>query len=365
MRRLFVVLLFAVMALASCGGGDDGDSVEEVLDRAFGQEIRSADLDVDATLQLKGSEALERPVRLQATGPFITNEGQLPSVDIELKVGSDGGGQTVTTGVLITGDRAFVKFQDVFYEQPAAEVRRANRLLRRNGDRESSLKDLGFDPRSWLAEAEDEGDAEVAGVDTHHLSGTLDVERMLRDFNGFVRRSGSAAGAATGQEPPEPLSTAQIRAVADAVRDPTFDVYVGKEDDLIRRVSGRIEFEVPEAGRTGLGGLESGSIEFSVEFGDVNGDQEVEAPANARPLSDLTDSLGAGALGALGSGGAVPGTGDGADTTPEVTPPSNGSGTGPTTPEAEDFREYADCLDQARPEDTEALQRCAELLQQP
>ena len=42
--------------------------------------------------------------------------------------------------------------------------------------------------------------------------------------------------------------------------------------------------------------------------------------------------------------------------------PSDGQGDGPGT---EQFQAYADCLDKARPEDTEALQRCAELLQQP
>ena len=53
-------------------------------------------------------------------------------------------------------------------------------------------------------------------------------------------------------------------------------------------------------------------------------------------------------------------------------PPNNGDGGGgqlppesTTTPEAEDFKEYAECLDDARPEDTDALQRCSELLQRP
>ena len=34
-----------------------------------------------------------------------------------------------------------------------------------------------------------------------------------------------------------------------------------------------------------------------------------------------------------------------------------------TSPEAQAFRDYAECLDKARPEDTEALQKCADLLQ--
>jgi len=291
-------------------------------------------------------------VRLTASGPFRSNDGKLPSVDIDLKIGTDGGGQTVTTGFLSTGDRAFVKFQDIYYEQPASEVAKANRSLARNKDRRGSLQSLGLDPRSWLAEAKDEGDEEIAGVQTRHVSGKLDVEAVMRNLNAFVRKSGSTLGGATGQAPPKPLSEDDIRKVGEVVRDPTFHVSVGKEDDVIRRIAGKIEFDVPEESRESLGGIQSGAIEFEVEFSKVNGDQEIEAPANPRPLSDLTTSL--------GGGGTLPGLGGGSQD-PTPTPPSSDG----TTPEAQDFQEYADCLDKARPEDTDALQRCAELLQTP
>jgi hypothetical protein len=351
-RRLLPALLFATLALASCGGGDDEENVQDLLDKAFSSSIKSADLKLDASVQLKGSPGLDKPVRISASGPFRTNDRKLPSADIDLKIGTDGGGQTVTTGFLSTGDRAFVKFQDIYYEQPAAQVAQANRSIAQNKDKRGSLRALGLDPRSWLSEAKDEGDEEIAGVQTHHVSGKLDVEAVMRNLNAFVRKSGSTLGGATGQTPPKPLSEEDIRKVGEVVRDPTFHVYVGKEDDVIRRLAGKIEFDVPEDSRESLGGIQSGAIEFEVEFSKVNGDQEIEAPANPRPLSDLTTSL--------GGGGTLPGLGGGSqDTTP--TPPSSDG----TTPEAQDFQEYADCLDKARPEDTDALQRCAELLQTP
>jgi hypothetical protein len=122
------------------------------------------------------------------------------------------------------------------------------------------------------------------------------------------------------------------------------------DDDIIRRLAGKVDFDVPEASQASLGGIQSGSIEFQVEFSNVNGDQQIEAPAHARPLSSLTRSL--------GGGGTLPGLGGGSEgATPEV--PDNAN------PEAQDFQKYADCLDKARPEDTDALQHCAELLQRP
>jgi hypothetical protein len=355
-RRSVVVLLFAALALASCGGGgDDKEDVQDLLDKAFSNSIESADLKLDASVQLKGSPGLDRPVRITAAGPFRTNEGKLPSVDVELKIGTDGGGQTVTTGFLSTGDRAFVKFQDVYYEQPASQVEKANQSIAENQGRRGSLRALGLDPRSWLAEAKDEGEEEIGGVNTRRVSGTLDVEAVMRNLNEFVRKSGDALGGATGQAPPDPLSAEDIRQVGEVVRDPTFNVYVGEEDDIIRRVSGKIEFEVPEASRESLGGIESGTLEIQLEFSDVNGEQQIEAPANARPISALTESLG----GTPGLGGVV--TEEGGGELP-ANPPSEDE---PASPGAEQFQEYADCLDKARPEDTEALQRCAELLQAP
>jgi hypothetical protein len=371
-RRLLLLLIFVTLALASCGGGGDSENVDELLDSGFSQEMASADLKFDAEVQLEGSPVFERPLRIRAAGPFRTNPGKIPSVDLELEIGTDGGGQTVTTGFLSTGDRAFVKFQDIYYELPAAEVRRANRSLARKHAGRGSLRALGLDPRSWLSLAEDKGEEDVAGVKTRHVSGTLDVESFLRDLNRFARRSGSAIGGTTGQEPPHRLSREAIRKLGEVVKDPTFDVYVGKEDNIVRRVSGRIEFDVPQDSGEQLGGIESGRIQFSVEFRDVNGDQEIEAPRKPRPLRKLTRSLGG--LDALidltGGEDAPTDEGDRGAREPGVTPPSGeNDGEAPqdesgTEPE-EAFREYADCLDEARPEDTEALQNCAELLQRP
>ena len=81
-RRLLFLLLFATVALASCGGDEDQDDVEGLLDRAFSGGIQSADLELDAELRLEGSPSLERPVRLQASGPFRSNDDMLPSADI-------------------------------------------------------------------------------------------------------------------------------------------------------------------------------------------------------------------------------------------------------------------------------------------
>jgi hypothetical protein len=357
------LLVCSAFAIASCdGSGNEKEDVQDLLDRAFRQEIHSADMKLDAQLQVKGgNRSTDRPVHIRATGPFSGNGGKLPSVDLELEIGNDGG-QTVQTGFLSTGDRAFVKFQDVYYEQPAASVKRANRSLARNRGRRSSLSSLGLDPRSWLADAREDDDETVAGVAVRHVSGTLDVAAVMSDLNEFVRRSGSAINGATGQSAPDPLTSADIDKIAQVVKSPSFDVYVGRDDEIIRRVSGRLEVTVPKRDRERVGGIESGSLEFSIEFRKVNQPVKIVAPARARPLDALTRSLGPNGIDQLGGLGGDSGGGEGQA-------PADGSGGTGTTPPAgaqdqdeKAFQEYAQCLEQTKPEDTEALQHCAQLL---
>jgi hypothetical protein len=171
-----------------------------------------------------------------------------------------------------------------------------------------------------------------------------------------VRRSSGAIGGATGGQPPQPLRADDIKAIASVVKDPVFDVYVGKDDDTIRRVAGQVQVTVPKNDQPQVGGVKSGSLEFSLEFHNVNQPQKIVAPAKARPISELTNSLGTSGLSGLGAGGSKGGAGPEGNSTPPT------ATTGPST---EAFQKYSNCLEKAKANDAEALQRCAKLLQQP
>ena len=280
-RLLATVLLLAIAALSACGGSDSDKNARDLLDTAFKKSVNSADIVLDAQLKLSGGASGSGPVRVLAKGPYRVNKGKLPSVDLNLTI-SPGGGQSISTGFLSTGDRAFVKFQDAYYEQPRANVAKANNSLASRAKQRGSLKSLGLDPRTWLRGAKQEGEEDVAGVKTTHVSGQLDVKNLMHDFNDLVRKSGGALGG-SGTAVPKPLSDADINKVADVVKDPNFDVYVGKTDNVIRRVAGRLQFDVPGSAQGALGGLKGGSLEFSVELSNVNGNQRIEAPVERAP----------------------------------------------------------------------------------
>jgi hypothetical protein len=213
-----------------------------------------------------------------------------------------------------------------------------------------------------VVDARDEGEETIAGVKSRHVSGKLDTRRLFRDLNEFVARSTGAVGGRRA-DVPDPLSGEDIDRLSEIVRSPSFDIYVGKDDDVVRRISAGLDIRVPERDRAQLGGIESGSLRFSLELADVNGDQQVHAPAESRPIGDLTKALGGlGALAGGAAGGGDTGQSDGKSKGGGGGGSSGSGGSTEATPRADALRRYSECLDEAPPNDTAALSRCAELL---
>ncbi len=368
------VLAACGLLLAACGGGSDQEEVTKLLDRAFDKSLESANINLDSTIRIRGVPQLERPIRIQARGPYRSAKDKPPEFDIDLKIAVDGGGASIDTGRVSVGDRSFIKFQGGFYEVPRDQVQEANKAFEGGRERREKVRGPGVNPRSWIATAKDEGEEDVAGVETKHISGQLDVKKMVADLNRFVSRAGKSLGA--GAAVPKPLPQSVVDKIAQVVRNPTFDVYVGADDDRIRRLSTNVQVTVPEADRQMVRGVEGGTLELTIEFRDVGKPQKIEPPAQSRPLSDLTKQLGgAGALGlggALGTGQGGTGQGGSAGTpqvpqqqtpqTPQTPQSPQGGGSGGSGGDADTFQRYADCLDKADPQDTAALQRCSELL---
>lgn len=356
LRRLAAPLLPAVLAgslIAGCGG-DDTESVTEVLDRAFNSSIESADVSLDVQVELDGVEQVEGPLELTLTGPYQSGGGErVPSVDWDIGVRAQN--QSFNAGVTSTGDRAFLAFQGTDYELDQRSVRQLNRRIAASaGDEDrQSLGDFGVTARDWVVDASDSGDQEVAGVDTHHVSGRLDVSRALEDLNKVVEEAAKLSGQG-GPQPPPRLTDEQKRQIEEVIENPRFDAYVGKEDDILRRLSADLEFQVPEDSREQVGGLEGGRISFSIEFADVGTPKEIEAPADPRPVSELTQQLQGLLGGALGAA-PPPGEAEGS------AGPQDGADAGAQT-DAEKQKAYEDCVRTA-PDDPQVEAFCQVLLQ--
>jgi hypothetical protein len=352
LRPLALALLVPLaLGLQACGGGSESD-VKDLLDSAFKNSIKSANVNLDVTLKLDGIQQLKDPVKLSLEGPYEAGpEGKLPKVDWDIAVNA--AGQSFTAGLVSTSDNAFVKFQGTAYEAGTAVVAQINQQIKaaaaQQGNKKKGLSQFGVQARNWIKDAKEEGDEKVAGVETTHVSASLDVARFLEDVNKIV---GQAGGSLPGGQKAPQLSEQDKKQIQDVVKNPRFDVYVGKDDKIIRRLSADISFDIPKNRQAQLNNLKSGRISFSIEFSEVGKPQKITTPTNARPLSELTSQLGV-----LGGGGASSGSsGSGSSGS------GSGSGTGTGSVQSQQLEAYSKCLQKADPSKPDELQKCADLL---
>ena len=341
---MLLPVLLAGTLLAGCGS-DDSESVTALLDKAFKSPIGSADMTLDISVELDGVDELDGPIEIKFAGPYdSTEKGQIPSVDWDITVQAQN--QSFNANLTSTGDRAFVGFQGTDYEVSQATVDALNRQLAASEDQEGrDLSDFGVTARDWIVDASEEGDEDVAGVETTHVSGKLDVTKVLDDLNTVVQEAAKLGGPVAQQAPPE-LTDEQKDQIEDVVDDPAFDAYVGKDDDTLHRLSADLEFDVPEDSRDQVGGLEGGTVSFSIEFANIGSAEPIEPPEDARPIAELTQQLQGLFGGALGA------------------PQTGGGGTAEPAPQtdSEKQRAYEDCV-KTNPNDEQVKAFCEVLLQ--
>jgi hypothetical protein len=345
-RALSLLALTALAAvLAACGSGSSSN-VTDTLDKAFSTPIKSATINLDVTLNLDGVKQLNGPIKLSVQGPYESGGSQtIPKVDWD--IAASAAGQNFSAGFISTADNAWVAFQGQNYEVGKAAITQVNSQIKQAAGNKKGLSQFGIDARKWLKDAKDEGSEKIAGVDTNHVSAALDVSAFLDDVNQLVQKAGGSVAA--GSTAPQ-LTAADKQKIEQVVKNPRFDAYVGKADNVIRRLSADLSFNVPSAQQAQLGGLKSGTLSFSIDFADVGKPQTITAPKSAKPLSELTSQLGG--LGSVLGGGSSSG--------------SSGSGSsgssGTSGPTAAALSKYSQCLQKADPSKPAELQKCADLL---
>src|SRR5687768_17063090 len=296
-----MLLAAAVLALAACGGGDGGGGSDEdaakVIQETFSgeKEVDSGKLDMNVSAEIEGSGAasqIDGPVTLKLGGPFQSRgKDALPEVDIDLSV--SGGGQTFTAGALTTGDAAFISYQGTNYKVPDSQFRRYKRQIERDARRDNqdsnfSLAQLGINPRNWIENPKNEGTEEVGGAETIHVTADVDVKAFVDDLDDLLQRASSLG--VQNQQVPQELTKRQKDQIEEAIEDVRFDLWTGEQDRILRRIEVEFGFRLPRELRQDAQGVERGNVKMALEISDVNQDQEINPPSNARPLSELQNT---------------------------------------------------------------------------
>jgi len=198
-------------------------------------------------------------------------DNQMPLFNVTLK--ADAGGDGVTAGAVSLGDRGFLIQGDTAYRVPQAlwtELEDAREQIASfaQGSTGGEAGVLGLNPRSWLTDVKSEGQEQVDGVTTNHVSASVDAPKLVRDLLPLARQGGA----------PVNLPSNLDEQIGKVVQQADVDVYVGQDDRILRRLQVALDLDFNQvAGNTG-DELGRAKVNFNFELSDVNKPQNIVAP---------------------------------------------------------------------------------------
>jgi hypothetical protein len=333
------------VALAACGSGGGGSSqAQSLLHQAFkSHPIHSGRLTLALAIVPSGSRTLKTPIELNFGGPFQSlGNGKTPKSDFTLTLRAFG--KSGSLGIISTGTKGYVTLQGTSYQLPAAKFRQFESGLApvtRSGSL-GKLPKVNF--LSWVRHPVVVGHETVAGTDTTHVRGGVDVHKMLSDLNSVIHKAPSAGVPGLGSG----ISSTNITRIASKVRNPMVDVWVGSSDHTMHKLA--LSFGVPVTGAasTVFGGLRAAHVALTVQYADINQPQTIKAPSSAKPFTEFVSKLQTFLQGLQGTlGGSSPLSGGG----------SSGGGSAST----QNLQRYTQCI-QSAGNDVAKMQRCAAIL---
>ena len=330
-----------------------------MIDGASLEGVHSGNLELELKVKSEGESSGNIDVSL--AGPFQSGGREsLPQLAMVAKASGTAQGKRVDFegGLTLLSDRAFVNYEGTEYEVDPTTFGFVKSGFEQ-AEQQSGQEAGGAGAASACAKAasglkvgefvdnlKSEGGAEVDGTDTTKVSGDLNVEGAVD----AVLKLTEDPACSSQLEAAGPLPLSELEAVKSqlgkAIKKAHADVYVG-DDGIIRRLVA--EFTVEEGGDTV-------EIDLDLSLGAVNEEQDISAPANAKPLQGLFQKLGVNPLelleglsegggGGEGLGGLLEGLGAGS---------SGSSGESPAESPA-----YIECLQGV--ETSTDLQKCANL----
>ncbi len=308
--RAAVALLGAICAacaLSACGGSS-GDA-QSLLNATFSspRQIESANVNMSLSLGPVGSSAASgssdasKSLALHLSGPFEnvssssgTQAGQLPRFALQLALST--GGHTLPVGATSAGSALYVEIAGTWFATPAATYTAIQQSYAQATKRASSAKvrstfaSLGIEPGHWLSDPVEVGTATIDGVQTVHLTATIDVAGFLADVSKFSQ-AGSALGLGSSTPGASLFTPNAISELSKAVKVAHVDIYTGKSDHLLRRLELQATVLANAQTRSILSGLSSAEVKLLLELSNINKPQAIAAPSNPESSTQMLPAL--------------------------------------------------------------------------
>ncbi|HET9105185.1 MAG TPA: hypothetical protein VFN55_17680 [Solirubrobacteraceae bacterium] len=351
---LALVLAIAVGACGSSANSTSGSGsagAQALLTDTFSgsHAIKSGVLGFNLSVNPSGSSSIKGPITLSLTGPFQSRgAGKLPLSNLSIDINALGHhGQL---GLVSTGSAGYITLKGAAYQLPSAEFEKlASSFTGGAGGSTGGLAKFGIKPLHWLTAPTIVGSDSVAGAPTTHIRAKLNVSALLSDVSTFLGKA--AASGATGTAAlPTSLSPATRQRIAAEIRNPTVDIWTGATDKTLRKLAVGLTIPVSGSASTLLGGLTSATIQFALQYSQLNQPQSVATPTNVKPFSEFQQQV-QGIVGTIeGLGGASGSSGAGTSTS------GSAGGANPAG-----VQKYSQCIQRAGGDVTK-MQKCAPLL---
>ncbi len=286
--------LLPTLALAACGSS--GPSAGSLVNDTFSSRasINSAKVDLSLGVAGSGSESSKKPLSLRLSGPFQSNgEGKFPSFSLQLQLSA--AGHQLAAGATSTGSALYVQLGGSWFSVPASTFSALQQSYAQATKSASSSKarstfaSLGIEPSHWLSEPSNAGTATIGGVETYHVTASLNVPGLLSDVSKLS--SSSSALGLSALPGAGSLSPAAISELGKSITSAHVDIYTGKSDHILRRLDVTASVNATSQTQSALGGLHAATVTLSLQFSGINQPQTITAPANPKPFTQLVPAL--------------------------------------------------------------------------
>jgi hypothetical protein len=368
---LFATLVALATALAACGGGSSdssGEDPQKVVESASLEGVKSGELEMSMDVNVAGDEGGE--LELELSGPFEQGAtGELPQAELNAKANGEAEGEKIDFegGLTLLTDRAFIAYNGESYEVDPTTfgfLKSSFEQAQQQGGEEADITACqqaaeGIKFSQFTENLTNEGSEDVGGTSTTHVSGDLNVSGAVDAVIQLTEDPAcSSQLEAAGPLPLNELEAAKGE-LGKAIKNAHVELWVGEDDDIIRKAAVELTVEPPEASS------EKVEIDLELTLNGVNEQQTFNSPSNAQPLEKLFKQLGVNPLELLesggegGLGGLLEGIGGSSEGGSSEGGGSSESGSGVELEEAQ--KEYVECLKGA--ETAQDLQECASLLE--
>ena len=246
LRKLVPILALTGLLAAGCGAdyeraGAQSDARAVLAETADAtRQVRSAALD----LRVEGRDSAH------VTGAFVVEEeGRLPKFTVTAKHRSE------TASAVWTGEKGYVTLDGTAYEVSGLLTGQIEAGYEEANKRQALAPDVS----RWLANPRNEGLADVGGEETVKISGAANEKQVLADIERLQSQFKSFD-----------LSPDKREEASKEIGALKVTVFTGATDRVLRR----LVVDGPE-------------LHVDLTLTRVDSDQDIEAPENARPFSEL------------------------------------------------------------------------------